>query len=115
MQIDSLSNTFAALADPTRRAILARLADGECTVKDLAQPFNVTLPAITKHLKVLEGAGLIERSKRAQFRPCKLNSQPLEEAAGFIEAYRKYWEASFDRLEAYLHTIQSQEENHEQQ
>ncbi len=115
MQVDSLSNTFAALADPTRRAILARLAEGECTVKDLAQPFNVTLPAITKHLKVLEGAGLIERSKRAQFRPCKLNSQPLEEAAGFIEAYRKYWEASFDRLEAYLHTIHSQEENHEQQ
>lgn len=115
MQVDTLSNTFAALADPTRRAILSRLAEGECTVKDLAQPFNVTLPAITKHLKVLEGAGLIERSKRAQFRPCKLNSQPLEEAAGFIEAYRRYWETSFDRLEAYLHTIQSQEENHEQQ
>ena len=105
---DPLSITFAAIADPTRRAILARLSKGEAAVKELAMPFNMTLPAISKHLKVLERAGLIERSRNAQFRPCKLRAKPLKEAASWIERYRSLWEESFDRLDDYLHELQSE-------
>lgn len=109
MHEDALNQTFAALADPTRRAILAQLASGETTVAKLAQPFNITAPAVTKHLKVLEAAGLIERSRKAQSRPCTLNAAPLREATEWIERYRKHWEESFDRLEQYLAEIQNQE------
>ncbi|TWT46691.1 ArsR/SmtB family transcription factor [Botrimarina hoheduenensis] len=105
---DTLSQTFAALADPTRRAILGRLAEGEATVSQLAEPFDVTLPAITKHLKVLERAGLVERSKRAQWRPCRLKAAPLRDAAGWIADYRRFWEASLDRLDAYLQKVQAE-------
>ncbi len=103
---DHLSTTFSALADPTRRAILARLTSGETSVSELAAPFEMTAPAITKHLKVLEQAGLITRSRQAQWRPCQLNAAPLHEAADFIEHYRQFWEQSFDRLDAYLKTMQ---------
>lgn len=99
---DALSTTFAALADPTRRAILARLAKGESTVTELAEPFDMSLPAITKHLKVLERAGLVSRSRDAQRRPCKLEAAPLREATDWIAAYAAFWEESFDRLEGYL-------------
>ena len=108
MSTDQLSLTFAAIADPTRRAILLRLAKGEAPVKDLAEPFQMTLPAITKHLKVLERAGLIERSRSAQMRPCKLRAKPLKEAASWIDRYRTFWEQSFDRLDDYLKEIQSE-------
>jgi DNA-binding transcriptional ArsR family regulator len=107
MPPDHLSTTFAALADPTRRAILARLASGETSVTELAAPFEMTTPAVTKHLKVLERAGLITRSRQAQWRPCQLNATPLHEASDFIEQYRQFWEQSFDRLDAYLKTMQS--------
>ncbi len=102
-----LSLTFAALADPTRRAILAQLSEGEANVSDLAKPFlkEMSLPAITKHLKVLEKAGLITRSREAQWRPCKLNGDALKDAADWMEQYRAFWEESFDRLEAYLKTV----------
>lgn len=105
---DPLSIIFSALADPTRRAILGRLTRGEASVSDLAKPFmgSMSLPAITKHLKVLEKAGLVTRSKNAQWRPCKLNGKPLQEAAEWMEPYRVYWEESFDRLEEYLETVQ---------
>ena len=99
---DQLSSTFAALADPTRRAILARLALGETSVTELAEPFDMSMPAVSKHLKVLERAGLIARSREAQSRPCRLEAGPLREAAGWIEEYRRLWEASLDRLEDYL-------------
>ncbi len=104
---DPLSQTFAALADPTRRAILARLVDGQASVTDLAKPFlgDMSLPAITKHLKVLESAGLITKGREAQWRPCKLNGAPLKDAVGWMEQYRAFWEESFDRLEAYLKTV----------
>ncbi len=105
--MDRLSSTFSALADPTRRAILARLALGETSVNELAEPFDMSLPAVSKHLKVLEGAGLITRGRNAQWRPCKLDAAPLKEAAGWIDFYRKFWEASFDRLDAYLERLQS--------
>jgi DNA-binding transcriptional ArsR family regulator len=107
MLSDPLSITFAAIADPTRRAILARLSRGEAAVKDLAMPFTMTLPAISKHLKVLEKAGLIERSRDAQLRPCKLCARPLKEAASWIDRYRAFWEGSFDRLDDYLKQLQS--------
>ena len=107
MPPDQLSATFAALADPTRRAILARLASGETSVTELAAPFEMTTPAVTKHLKVLERAGLITRSRQAQWRPCQLNAAPLHQAADFIEQYRQFWEQSFDRLEAYLKSMQT--------
>lgn len=105
---DPLSIIFSALADPTRRAILARLTRGEASVSDLAEPFmtSMSLPAITKHLKVLENAGLVTKSKDAQWRPCKLNGKPLQEAAEWMEPYRVYWEESFDRLDEYLKTVQ---------
>src|SRR5215210_6109474 len=107
MSPDPISATFAALADPTRRAILERLAAGEASVTELAAPFDMSLPAITKHLKVLERAGLITRSRDAQWRPCKLQAKPLQEAADWIEQYRQFWEESFDRLDAYLKELQS--------
>lgn len=106
--MDRLSSTFSALADPTRRAILARLALGETSVNELAKPFDMSLPAVSKHLKVLEGAGLITRGRDAQWRPCKLDAAPLKEAAGWIEYYRRFWEAGLDRLEDYLQRLQSQ-------
>ncbi len=109
MTIDSLSTTFAALADPTRRAILAQLALGETTVAELAKPFAISAPAVTKHLKVLQRAKLITQGRNAQWRPCQLNATPLREAADFIEQYRQYWEQSLDRLEAYLKILQSEE------
>jgi DNA-binding transcriptional ArsR family regulator len=99
---DQLSSTFAALADPTRRAILARLALGETSVTELAQPFDMSMPAVSKHLKVLQRAGLIARGREAQWRPCRLDAGPLKDAASWIEEYRRFWEASLDRLEDYL-------------
>lgn len=106
MTTDTLSATFAALADPTRRAILARLSQGEASVKELSEPFRISAPAITKHLKVLEHAGLITRSRDAQWRPCKLEAKPLQEAANWVEQYRQLWESRFDRLDDYLREIQ---------
>jgi DNA-binding transcriptional ArsR family regulator len=105
---ERLNDTFAALADPTRRAILARLADGEATVTELAKPFAISLPAISKHLKVLERAGLIVRSRAGQWRPCRLEPAPLEDAAEWLEAYRQFWEGSFDRLADHLREIQKE-------
>ncbi|MFZ6676845.1 ArsR/SmtB family transcription factor [Undibacterium sp. Tian12W] len=107
MQQDALSKTFSALADPTRRAILARLSTGESSVSELAQPFDMSLPAITKHLKVLERAGLVTRSRSAQWRPCQLQARPLKEAYGWVEQYRQFWEQSLDRLEIYLQELQT--------
>jgi len=106
---DGLSSTFAALADPTRRAILTRLSEGESSVTELARPFQISLPAISKHLKVLERAGLIERGREAQWRPCRLRAEPLKEVGEWIESYRRFWEESFDRLESYLSEIQPTE------
>lgn len=109
MSTDQLSVTFAALADPTRRAILARLAKGEATVNEIAEPFDMSLPAISKHLKVLERAQLITRSREAQWRPCRLEAEPLKEASDWIAQYRQFWEESFDRLDEYLQELQAQE------
>jgi DNA-binding transcriptional ArsR family regulator len=108
---DHLSQTFAALADPTRRAMLAQLSKGEANVSDLAEPFlqEMSLPAITKHIKVLENAGLIIKTRQAQWRPCKLNGEPLKDAADWMEQYRIFWEQSFDRLDAYLKTVTAKE------
>jgi DNA-binding transcriptional ArsR family regulator len=106
-QTDKLSSTFAALADPTRRAILARLSTGGASVQDLAKPFKMSLPAVSKHLKVLENARLIRRSQKAQWRPCYLVAEPLKEAADWVDQYRKFWEESFDRLDAYLQELQA--------
>lgn len=110
MTLDPLSITFAALADPTRRSILARLAVGEASVTELGKPFEMTLPAISKHLKVLENAGLIERGRDAQWRPCRLAPAPLKDAAEWLEEYRGFWEESLDRLDDYLHELQNKEE-----
>ncbi len=109
MPPDQLSNTFAALADPTRRAILARLASGEASVTVLAQPFDMSMPAISKHLKVLERAGLVARSREAQWRPCRLKATPLQDAASWLDHYRQFWERSLDRLDQYLRELQSPE------
>lgn len=106
---DQLSSTFSALADPTRRAILARLALGETTVNDLAAPFEMSLPAVTKHLKVLQRAGLVSQSRQAQWRPCKLEAAPMKEVANYIEQYRQLWEQRFDQLDSYLKTLQAEE------
>lgn len=106
--LDSLSLTFAALADPTRRALLVRLQQGGAPVKDLAEPFDMTLPAVCKHLRVLERAGLIERGRDAQMRPCTLRAEPLREVAQWTETYRQYWEDRLDRLQAYLQQLQPQ-------
>jgi DNA-binding transcriptional ArsR family regulator len=110
MSPDRLSTTFSALADPTRRAILARLVSGEVSVTELAQPFAMSLPAVSKHLKVLERAGLIARSREAQWRPCRLEAGPLKDAADWLEHYRRFWEQSFDRLTDYLGELQAKEE-----
>ena len=112
-QTDPLSATFAALADPTRRAILARLAQGETSVKDLAAPFDMSQPAISKHLRVLEKAGLIEQGRQAQWRPRRLQAGPLREVADWVSQYRRHWEESFERLDEYLREVQSNE--HEQE
>ena len=112
MSPDSLSATFAALADPTRRAILARLASGETSVTELAEPFEMSMPAISKHLKVLERAGLIARTREAQWRPCRLEAGPLKEIAAWVEHYRRFWEQSFDRLDDYLRELTNQEKKH---
>ena len=106
METDPLSAKFAALADPTRRAILARLCDGEASVNELAEPFDMSLPAVSKHLKVLEKAGLISRGREAQWRPARLEPMGLKGVAEWLEHYRRYWDASFDRLDAYLKKIQ---------
>ena len=107
-QTDRLNSTFSALADPTRRAILARLSSGEASVTDLAKPMKMTMPAVTKHLKVLQKAGLIRQERRAQWRPCFLVASPLKEASDWVEQYRKFWEQSLDRLDAYLKFLQAQ-------
>ncbi|MBK9422194.1 MAG: winged helix-turn-helix transcriptional regulator [Flavobacteriales bacterium] len=108
---DRLTSTFQALADPTRRAILSRLSQGEASVTELAAPFSMSMPAISKHLKVLERAKLISRGKEAQWRPCKLEAAPLEAASNWVEQYRAMWEARFDRLDAYLKEVQAKEGN----
>jgi DNA-binding transcriptional ArsR family regulator len=108
---DQLTATFAALANSTRRAILARLAEGEASVNELAEPFDLTLPAVSKHIKVLERAGLVERSRRAQFRPCTLHAEPLAEVAGWAEQYRPIWEARLDRMAVYVRQIQNPRED----
>jgi DNA-binding transcriptional ArsR family regulator len=110
---DKLSQIFAALANPTRRAIIARLAEGEATVNELAEPFQMSLPAISKHIKVLEHAGLIIQGKKAQYRPCTIDPSPLEEISNWTEQYRHIWETSFDRLDDYIHQIDSKEKNDE--
>jgi len=112
MTADNLSTTFAALADPTRRAILARLRSGEATVLELAEPFDMSLPAISKHLKVLERAGLISRGRDAQRRPCRIEAARLKEATDWLERYRRFWEENFDRLDSYLHTLKKKEKKH---
>jgi DNA-binding transcriptional ArsR family regulator len=104
---DHLSTTFAALADPTRRAILARLALGETSVRELSEPFSISPPAVTKHLKVLQRAGLISQGRQAQWRPCRLEAAPIREVAAWVEDYRQFWEQSFDRLDEYLTAIQA--------
>ena len=106
---NSISSTFAALADPTRRAILARLALGETSVTELAEPFAMSMPAVSKHLRVLERAGLIARGREAQWRPCKLKAEPLRQAAGWLDEYRRFWEESFDRLDEYLQQVQAEQ------
>jgi DNA-binding transcriptional ArsR family regulator len=111
---EQLDRTFSALADPTRRSILVRLSRGETTVKQLAEPYKITAPAITKHLKVLENAGLIERTRTAQWRPCKLQAKPLKDASEWMEQYRQFWEDSFDRLDAYLMKTLEEEKGQEE-
>jgi DNA-binding transcriptional ArsR family regulator len=106
---DRLSETFGALADPTRRAILARLSSGEASVTELASPFAMSMPAISKHLKVLERAGLIARGREAQWRPCRLRAAPLQDVAGWVDHYRRFWEESFDRLDDYLQELKAQD------
>jgi len=112
MPTDRLSATFAALSDPTRRAILTRLSSGEASVTELASPFKMTLPGISKHLKVLERAGLIARSREAQWRPCRLEAERLKEVAEWVEHYRRFWEERFDRLDEYLKELQAKEKKH---
>jgi DNA-binding transcriptional ArsR family regulator len=112
MTAEHLDRTFAALADPTRRAILARLASGEATVTELAEPFDMTMPAVSKHLKVLERAGLIGRGREAQWRPCRLEAGPLKDVSDWVGNYRTFWEVSFDRLDDYLQELQEKEEDH---
>jgi len=114
MATDQLSVTFAALADPTRRAILARLAEGEATVSELAAPFDLSLPTISKHLKVLQHAGLITQGRKAQWRPCRLEAEPLKEIADWVNEYRAFWDESFDRLDDVLQELQGQAQGKEQ-
>ena len=115
MQADQLSATFAALADPTRRAILARLASGDCPVSELAEPFDMSLPAVSKHLRVLERAGLIARGREAQRRPCTLQPAPLKEVAEWADRYRQIWERRLDRLDSYLQEMKAKEKKHGRQ
>ena len=110
---DQLSTTFAALADPTRRAILAKLASGQCSVTELAEPFEMSLPAVSKHLRVLERAGLIARGREAQWRPCRIEAAPLKEVAEWTERYREIWEKRFDSLETYLQQLKAKERKHD--
>jgi DNA-binding transcriptional ArsR family regulator len=112
MPSDHLSTTFAALADPTRRAILARLVSGECSVTELAEPFDMSMPAVSKHLRVLERAGLIARGREAQWRPCRIDAGPLQEVAEWTEAYRHIWEERMDRLDGYLKQLTQREKKH---
>ena len=112
MPADQLSTTFAALADPTRRAILARLASGECSVTELAEPFDMSMPAVSKHLRVLERAGLIARGREAQWRPCRIEPGPLAQVADWTERYRHLWEARLDRLDTYLQELKKKEKKH---
>jgi|SRR5271156_879813 DNA-binding transcriptional ArsR family regulator len=112
MTPDHLSTTLAALADPTRRAVLARLTSGDLSVTELAEPFDMSLPAVSKHLKVLERAGLIARGRDAQWRPCRLQASPLKEVADWVEHYRRFWEESLDRLDDYLHELQAKEKKY---
>ena len=113
MPTDRLSATFAALADPTRRAILARLASGECSVTELAEPFEMSMPAVSKHLRVLERAGLVARRREAQWRPCRIEAGPLKEVAAWTEHYRRLWEERLDRLDTYLQQLKAKErKNH---
>ncbi len=112
MAADTLSLTFSALAHPTRRAILARLTEGAATVKELSAPFSMSGPAISKHLRVLERAGLIKRGRDAQWRPCELEAEPLREVAEWAEEYRRFWDATYERLDEYLHQLQAKEERH---
>ena len=109
MATDHLTTTFAALADPTRRSILARLASGECSVTELAEPFAMSMPAVSKHLRVLERAGLIARRREAQWRPCRIEARPLKEVAAWTERYRHIWEERFDRLDTYLQQLKAKE------
>jgi DNA-binding transcriptional ArsR family regulator len=113
MSSDHLSTVFAALADPTRRAILARLAAGETSVTELAKPFEISPPAVTKHLKVLQRAGLITQGRQAQWRPCRLEAQPLRDVADWVAQYRQFWDERLDRLEDYLHELQAQEKEND--
>ena len=115
MTRDRLSAVFSALADPTRRAILSRLLEGEATVNELAEPFSISLPAVSRHLKVLEGAGLITRSRHAQWRSSASNAEPLRDVVDWMEPYRKFWDESFDRLEAHLNRIQQDQQQQNQQ
>ena len=112
MAADQLSTTFAALADPTRRAILARLSSGECSVTELAEPFDMSMPAVSKHLRVLERAGLIARGREAQWRPCRIEPAPVREVAAWAERYRHIWEKRFDRLDSYLQEMKAKEQKH---
>jgi len=112
MPADQLSATFAALADPTRRAILSRLVTGECSVTELAEPFDMSLPAVSKHLRVLERAGLIARGREAQWRPCRIQGEPLKQVADWAERYRHLWEARLDRLDDYLRELTQKEKKH---
>ena len=112
---DTLSRTFSALADPTRRAILARLAEGEATVNELAEPFDLKLPTVSKHLKVLQRAGLITQGRRAQWRPCRLEAAPLKNVADWLEDYRRFWDQSFDRLDDYLIQLQEKEQKRDRE
>jgi DNA-binding transcriptional ArsR family regulator len=112
MAADALTTTFAALADPTRRAILARLASGEASVTELAEPFAMSMPAVSKHLRVLERAGLIARGREAQWRPCRLDAAPLQNVASWVEDYRRFWEQSFNRLDDYLRELKTKEKKH---
>lgn len=112
MATDPLSTTFAALADPTRRAILARLTQGEATVKELSEPFAMSGPAVSKHLRVLEHAGLIARGRDAQWRPCRLEAKPIQEVAEWAEGFRRFWDASYERLDQYLQQMKERERNH---
>lgn len=115
MQPDTLSITFAALSDPTRRGILARLADGEATVSQLAEPFQLTLPTVSKHLKVLQRAGLVAQGRKAQWRPCRIETAPLREVADWVERYRRIWDARYTQLDAYLVELQDKEKDREHQ